>query len=189
MLSRLIVVAAALAGCVILYGFGPARILSDENESRRAASRLLPVLVTLTVFSLVGVVSIELTAMFQRTEIVLAWPGIVAVAAILFGLASAAVAAAVLPGRDPFGLSETGRTVYVYAAEAFLGLLCIHIRLTMPWLFHGFFARWWPLVVMAIAFVGVGLSEFLRGGECGYWRHRWRTLLHCCPCCRRSDSG
>ena len=159
-LSRLIVVAAALAGCVILYGFGPARILSDENEWRRAASRLLPVLVTLTVFSLVGVVSIELTAMFQRTEIVLAWPGIVAVVAILLGLAIAAVVAAVLPGHDPFELSQAGRTAYVYAAEVFLGMLCIHIRVTMPWLFHGFFQRWWPLVVMAIAFVGVGLSEF-----------------------------
>jgi hypothetical protein len=30
----------------------------------------------------------------------------------------------------------------------------------MPWLFQGIFMAWWPLVVMAIAFLGVGLAEW-----------------------------
>ena len=29
----------------------------------------------------------------------------------------------------------------------------------MPWLFRGWFLRFWPMVVMAIAFVGVGFAE------------------------------
>jgi hypothetical protein len=58
------------------------------------------------------------------------------------------------------GRSARGRTLYVYAAEAVLGLLFLHIRLTMPWLFTGWFVQFWPLVVMGIAFLGVGLAEW-----------------------------
>jgi len=72
------------------------------------------------------------------------------------------LAAALIPGRDPFQLSERGRTAYVYAAEALLAVLFMHIRLTMPELFRGVFQQYWPLIVVAIAFLGVGLSEFFR---------------------------
>ena len=41
--------------------------------------------------------------------------------------------------------------------------------MTMPWLFSGWFLRFWPLVVMAIAFVGVGLGELFQ-------RRRQRVL-------------
>ncbi len=51
---------------------------------------------------------------------------------------------------------------YVYVAEAMLALLFLHVRLTMPWLFTGFIERFWPLVVMSIAFFGVVTSEALR---------------------------
>jgi hypothetical protein len=43
-----------------------------------------------------------------------------------------------------------------------LALLFLHVRLTMPWLFSGFFQLYWPLVVMFIAFLGVGLSEWFQ---------------------------
>ena len=48
----------------------------------------------------------------------------------------ACMAAALISGRDPFGLSERGRTVYVYLTEALLVMLIMHLRLTMPWLLH-----------------------------------------------------
>ena len=51
---------------------------------------------------------------------------------------------------------------YVYVAEVMLALLFLHVRLTMPWLFTGFFEQYWPLVVMAIAYLGVATSESLR---------------------------
>jgi hypothetical protein len=50
----------------------------------------------------------------------------------------------------------------VYVAEFMLALLFLHVRLTMPWLFTGFIERYWPLVVMSIAFFGVVTSEALR---------------------------
>jgi hypothetical protein len=51
---------------------------------------------------------------------------------------------------------------YVYVAELMLALLFLHIRLTLPWLFTGFFERYWPFVAMAVAFGGVLVSEALR---------------------------
>ena len=71
----------------------------------------------------------------------------------------AALTAAVVPGRDPLGLSERGRAAYVYAAEIIGVLLLVHLRVTMPWLFTGWFQQLWPLITIAVAFVGVGVSE------------------------------
>jgi hypothetical protein len=51
---------------------------------------------------------------------------------------------------------------YVYGAEALTIVTILHTRLTMPWLFGGFFRTWWPLVVMLLAFTGVGISELFR---------------------------
>src|SRR5262249_5933529 len=43
-----------------------------------------------------------------------------------------------------------------------LALLMMHVRVTMPWLFSGRFQAWWPLIIMFIAFAGVGLGEMFR---------------------------
>ncbi len=69
---------------------------------------------------------------------------------------------ALSPAHDPLRLSERGRMNYVYVAEVMLALLFLHIRLTLPWLFTGFIERYWPLVVMVIAYLGVVTSESLR---------------------------
>ncbi len=69
---------------------------------------------------------------------------------------------ALSPAHDPLRLSERGRMKYVYVAELMLALLFLHIRLTLPWLFTGFIERYWPLVVMVIAYLGVVTSESLR---------------------------
>ena len=69
---------------------------------------------------------------------------------------------ALSPAHDPLGLTERGRMRYVYVGEVMLALLFLHVRLTMPWLFTGFLERYWPLVVMVIAYFGVVTSESLR---------------------------
>src|SRR6185503_12825418 len=89
------------------------------------------------------------------------------VALIAIGLTLvAAVVTSVLfalsPNHDPLSLSEPKRARYVYVAEMMLALLFLHVRLTMPWLFTGFIERYWPVVVMSIAFFGVITSEALR---------------------------
>jgi hypothetical protein len=78
---------------------------------------------------------------------------------------------ALSPNHDPLSLSEHRRKRYVYVAEVMLALLFLHVRLTMPWLFSGFIERYWPLVVMVIAYFGVVASEALR-------RHKLFVLAH-----------
>ena len=54
------------------------------------------------------------------------------------------------------------RKLYVYGGELLLVLLLVHLRLTMPFLFTGLLAPYYSLIVMALAFVGVGLAEFFQ---------------------------
>ena len=69
---------------------------------------------------------------------------------------------AVLPDRDPLQLTECGRMLYVYAAEAVFALIFLHIYLTKTELFRGFFRPYWPLIVMGIAYFGVGVGELFQ---------------------------
>jgi hypothetical protein len=86
---------------------------------------------------------------------------IVVVALALAALMVAGLSFAVIPGKDPFGVSERGRMMYVYGAEVLLVLMFVHWRITVPALFRqGIFIRYWPFILMAIAFGGAGLSEY-----------------------------
>ena len=78
-------------------------------------------------------------------------------AAMIVGL----IALAVSPRRDPLDMTEEGRTLYVYAAEVLGGLIALHLWLTEPQLFRlGIVEQYWMLIVIAIAFIGAGLSEW-----------------------------
>ena len=161
-LHRLVVSVAALALMVVVYGFGLVKFLRRENEWTRAAAQLVPLLATLAVTLILAVLAIEVAAYLDDGSVPMQMPALITIGIALLGLAVAALVAALVPGRDPLGLSERGRTLYVYVAEALAALLFLHIRVTLPWLFTGWFLRFWPLVVMAIAFVGVGLGELFR---------------------------
>ena len=158
--NRLIVAVVAVAVAAVLYGIGLVKLWQRENEWTRAAQRLAPSLVTIGGGLLVLVLAMEVYHFFEDGDVPVTWPARIAVAVALVGTGAVALAAAVLPGRDPLGLSESGRTVYVYAAEVIAALLFIHVRVTVPWLFHGWFLRFWPMIAMVIAFTGVGFSEW-----------------------------
>jgi len=161
-LHRLVVTVAALAAVVVVYGFGLVKFLKRENEWTRAAARLVPPLAAVAAALIFVVLGIEVRAFVQHGSVPIAPAALVAVIVALAGLAVAALVAALVPGRDPLGLSERGRTLYVYLAEGLGALLFLHIRVTMPWLFTGWFQQFWPLIVMAIAFVGVGFGELFQ---------------------------
>jgi hypothetical protein len=162
MLHRAVVVIAVVAAMIVLYGFGLVKLLKRENEWTRAAQDLVPWLVAAAAAGVVVVLGRETVYQIQEQHVPMAPAAIITIILALLGLFVAALAAALLPGRDPLRLSERGRTAYAYAAETILGLLFLHIRLTMPWLFAGIFLRYWPLIVMAIAYLGVGLCEMFR---------------------------
>ena len=161
-IHRTVIVLAVLVVAMIVYGLGLAKLLKHENDWTRAAQALVPTLFGLSLLSIAVVLGSEIYRTSHDLPVVMRPAAIGAVAAALALLVAASLVAALVPGRDPFQLSERGRTAYVYAAEGLLVLLFTHIRLSMPWLFHGFFSQFWPLIVMAIAFVGVGLGEVFR---------------------------
>jgi hypothetical protein len=161
----LVVVATATTSVAAIYGFGLTKLLPESNDWLPPAQRLTAQLTGVSAVALLGVLALEIRQFSQQGTVEMAWPAIVLVGLALFAVATAAIAAALVPGRDPLGLSERGRTAYVYAAEIVLALLFVHIRLTMPWLFTGVFQRYWPLIVLGIAFVGVGVAELFRRRE------------------------
>ncbi len=161
-LHALVVLVTAAAGMAVLYGFGLGKLLRDTSDWLLPARQMIAPLLVICGAALAGVFIIEWQQYDQHGSVEMARPAIAAIIATLIGLCSASLAAAIVPGRDPLGLSERERTVYVYAAEALLAIALAHVRLTMPWLFSGFFQRYWPVVVMAIAFAGVGFAEFCR---------------------------
>jgi hypothetical protein len=73
---------------------------------------------------------------------------------------------ALKPDLDPLKLNDRGRQAYVYAAEACLAIIWLHIRLTHPDIFHlEIMKQYWMLIFMGIAFAIAFLSEIF---------HRWK---------------
>ncbi|HEX8201578.1 MAG TPA: hypothetical protein VF590_13925, partial [Isosphaeraceae bacterium] len=161
-LDRLVVVLAALVGCAGLYGLGLAKLVPGETEWTGAARRLVPGLLGLAAGALAVVLAVAMLARAEGRDVPMSAPAVAAVALTLAGAVAAALVAAVVPGRDPLGLSERGRTAYVYGAEVLLAVLMLHLRLTRPGWFGGVFTRYWPLILLGVAFLGVGLAELFR---------------------------
>jgi hypothetical protein len=169
-LHRNVLLMAALAVMTALYGVALPRWLARDAEWVRIARRFGPLLGMLASLTLLVLLVQEFrlyNAATRRTP--MAWPEVLVVAAALVTLMVSSIRFAVVPGRDPFGLSERGRTLYVYAVELLLVLLFLHVRLNVPELFRGWAAKYWTILVMLIAFIGVGLSEFFE-------RRRLRVL-------------
>jgi hypothetical protein len=169
-INRMAVVMVIAGAVLIGYRFIIRRKLADENEWRRGVKAQLWIIGAIGLTALVAILSAEASnyALFKEAsnyalfKMAAPWWVVIAVFAALVSLFCACIAFALSPGRDPFNLSERGRMNYVYGAEALTVTAVLHARLTMPWLFGGFFLTWWPLVVMLLAFTGVGLGELFR---------------------------
>ncbi len=161
-LNRLVVLACALILSAVAFGLGLIKLLRRSNEWTVAAQELVPALVGLGTLTIVGVLISEVAMFVQDGKVAIAGPAILAVAVALAISAAACLVAAIVPGRDPLGLSDAQRTVYVYGCEALLAVLALHLRMTLPEWFSGVFQRYWTLVVVGLAYLGIGLSEFFR---------------------------
>ena len=117
-------------------------------------------------------------------------PAAIAVIALtLLGAAVAALAAAVLPGRDPLAL-QRARPDHVRLCRRDRPRAGVHSRSRDDALaVHRFLPGYWPLIVMAIAFVGVGFAEFCRRRKLAVLAEPVENTGDCCPCCRWPPSG
>jgi hypothetical protein len=164
-LHRNVIVMMALASMTVTYGVVLTRWLPSELIWAECSRRIGPILGVLAAAMLVIILGQE--AWLAGAEGVPMAPEAIAVVALaMIGLVTAGLCFAVLPGRDPLGLTERGRTIYVYAAEFIVVLIFVHLKLTLPWLFQqGLFLKYWPFILMGIAFLGVGLSEYCQRRE------------------------
>jgi hypothetical protein len=151
----------ALGVTTVGYGFVLPRLIRSESHWRELVRKTAPVIGLIACVTLVPVVLLEGLAYHDR-HTPLAGLEVGAIALTIAGLVVAGIAFAIVPWADPFGLSEKRRRYYVYASELLLVFLFLHLRLNVPELFTLFGGKYWPFAVMALAFAGVGLSEFFR---------------------------
>ena len=161
-LNRAVILMVEMFGFVALYALVLNKALEREPDWTDTVRACIPWIAVTGIVALAFTLSTEVFYLLNFGTVDIHPLPLMAIGATLIAGIGICVLFALSPTHDPLSLSGQGRTGYVYAAEAMLALLFMHIRLTMPWLFSGFFERYWPLVVMAIAYLGVATSEALR---------------------------
>lgn len=170
-LNRSVILMVEAFGLIAIYG-----LLLDKVNTRwpgwtSAAKAFMPWLVGAGALALLFCLGTEVWYQINFGAVNIHPASLVTIGLTLVAAVVISVLFALSPNHDPLALSEHQRARYVYAAEALVVLLFLHIRLTMPWLFTGFLERYWPLVVMVVAYFGVVASEALR-------RHKLFVLAH-----------
>lgn len=170
-LNRSVILMLEAFGLTAIYG-----LLLDKANTRwpqwtSAARACVPWVVGAGALALLFCLGTEVSYQIEFGAVNIHPVSLLTIGLTLLSAVVICVLFALSPAHDPLSLSERGRTRYVYAAEVMLVLLFLHIRLTLPWLFTGFLERYWPLVVMIVAYFGVVASEALR-------RHKLFVLAH-----------
>ena len=161
-LNRAVILMAEMFAFVGLFGAGLDKLIAREPDWTKAFRACVPAMTITGIVALGFVLCTEVYYQIEFGAVRIKPLALFTVAVTLAAATVICIVFAVSPKHDPLGLSERRRSSYVYVAEIMLALLFMHIRLTMPWLFTGFFERYWPLVVVAIAYAGVATSEALR---------------------------
>lgn len=161
-LNRSVILMLEAFGLIAIYGLFLDRVNTRWPQWTGAAKSFVPWLVGAGALALLFCLGTEVSYQINFGAVNIHPVSLVTIGLTLVAAVVLCVLFALSPNHDPLGLSEQQRTRYVYAGEVLLVLLFLHIRLTLPWLFTGFLERYWPLVVMVVAYFGVVASETLR---------------------------
>jgi hypothetical protein len=161
-LNRSVILMLTTFGVTALYALLLDKANNHFPDWTKAARACVPCLLGFGVIALFFCLGTEIRYQLDFGAVLIHPLALLAIGVALIASVIICVLFALSPNHDPLSLSERGRSRYVYAAEVMLSLLFLHVRLTMPWLFTGFIERYWPFVVMSIAFFGVITSEALR---------------------------
>jgi hypothetical protein len=169
--SRIAVTSLPLVLTACLYGLGLIKWFGGKSEWEQASLIVSPWVVALSIVVGAFTVFFEIESSYSgRSQPFDIYSTICVLLSFSISIVLC-LGAAVLPGRDPFGLSEKYREVYVYGAQAILLMLVIHLRVTMPFLFGGWFQSIWPMLAVLLGFVGVGVGEWAE-------RRGWAVLAN-----------
>jgi hypothetical protein len=158
-LTRAFRLLMVLSAVTFLYGLAVPRWLLTTGSWNAATRQAGYFAGASAIATFVGVLALEVMIFTPGVDAPIEGVQVGAIAVVLFGLIAGLVSLAILPGRDPLALTETGRQWYVYAAEATGALLFAHLYICRPTWFDTALRPYWPLIIMGIAFVGVGASE------------------------------
>jgi hypothetical protein len=161
-MNRSVILMVETFGLTALYGLWLEKANERWPDWTTAARACVPWLLGAGALALFFCLATEVSYQLKFGAVLVHPLALVAVGVTLIASVVLCVLFALSPNHDPLSLSERGRMRYVYVAEVMLALLFLHVRLTMPWLFTGFIERYWPIVVMVIAYFGVTTSEALR---------------------------
>lgn len=158
-MTRIFRLFMVLGTLTLAYGLLVPRFLltsGDWHATSRKAGHLAGAAALL---AFLGTLALELDLFLHARQAAIASPQVAAIAVVILGLIAGLISLAVLPGSDPLVLSERGRQIYVYAAQACAALLFAHLYICRPEWFGGVLQQYWPFIIMAIAFAGLGAAE------------------------------
>lgn len=158
-LTRVFRLVMALSALTFIYGLGLPRLLFIKGDWYTAARRAGYFAAIAAVAAFIANLTMEIALFRPGIGAPVEIQQVIAIAAILFLLIAGLLSLALMPGADPMVLTERGKQGYVYAAEAIAALLFAHLYVCRPMWFDTFLRLHWPLIVMGIAFVGVGAAE------------------------------
>jgi hypothetical protein len=158
-LTRVFRLLMVLAALTFVYGLALPRFLLTAGSWNAATRKAGYITGSAALVTFAATLALEMSLFEPGKGAPVADVQVVAIAVVLVGLIAGLISMALLPGRDPLVLSEKGRQGYVYAALATGALLFAHLYVCKPLWFDGFLRPYWPFVVMALAFVGVGGAE------------------------------
>ncbi|HEY0764940.1 MAG TPA: hypothetical protein VGD61_21355 [Pyrinomonadaceae bacterium] len=161
-LNRSVILMVVVFALTALYGLVLDKLTARFSDWTSAARACVPWVIGVGILALLFCLGTEVRYQLDFGAVLIHPLALVTIALTLGAAIVISVLFALSPNHDPLSLSERGRMKYVYAGEVMLALLFLHIRLTMPWLFTGFIERYWPMVVVLVAYFGVITSEALR---------------------------
>jgi hypothetical protein len=161
-LDRLVMALMALTLVGTIYAVSSAWIERRDPLRGRAMRAVLGAVAAAWGIALLAIVALEISDRVNLGAVRMNPIAIGATIAAVLGVGVAALVMAMRPAFDLLRLPESRRGSYVYLSESLLAIAFLHLRLTVPALFGGRFAQYWPLLVMGLAFAGVGAGEYFR---------------------------
>jgi hypothetical protein len=155
----------ALCLATLCYALLIPRLIFTYGDWQLAARKAALITSVLAMVVLVNIFVLEFLLFKPGVGVLIPIAQVIAVAIVLIGLVIGLFSLALVPERDPLGMTEAGRMIYVYAAQATIGLLFVHCYVVRPTLFNEMLRPYWPFVIVGIAFASICLSElFKRSG-------------------------